>query len=178
MDLVASESNAFQNSSGQPVKTDTVEVVQEDPDSCISSSDRTGGVHSTNFPWDFCLPGTSQQVEKVLSLIGKKFKELCLTNIYTLPPPMPLPLHSLLVSAWVSPGLGWGWSWGWRLPYQEHSQQFFLPVAAVPPRWSHGGGGGGTPGGRRAHVPAAAHAPHVPRAAQPRPADVRLLLSA
>lgn len=45
-------------------------------------------------------------MEKVLSLIGKKFKELCLTNIYTLPPPMPLPLHSLLVSAWVSPGSG------------------------------------------------------------------------
>ncbi|NWV28463.1 AKAP1 protein, partial [Origma solitaria] len=50
------------------------------------------------------IEGTSHQVEKVLSLIGKKFKELCLTNIYTLPPPMPLPLHSLLVSAWVSPG--------------------------------------------------------------------------
>ncbi|NWU45399.1 AKAP1 protein, partial [Hylia prasina] len=47
------------------------------------------------------IEGTSHQVEKVLSLIGKKFKELCLTNIYTLPPPMPLPLHSLLVSAWV-----------------------------------------------------------------------------
>uniref|UniRef100_A0A8C5X273 A-kinase anchoring protein 1 n=1 Tax=Malurus cyaneus samueli TaxID=2593467 RepID=A0A8C5X273_9PASS len=47
------------------------------------------------------IEGTSQQVEKVLSLIGKKFKELSLTNIYTLPPPMPLPLHSLLVSAWL-----------------------------------------------------------------------------
>ncbi|XP_041281279.1 A-kinase anchor protein 1, mitochondrial [Onychostruthus taczanowskii] len=47
------------------------------------------------------IEGTSHQVEKVLSLIGKKFKELCLTNIYTLPPPMPLPLHSLLVSAWL-----------------------------------------------------------------------------
>ncbi|XP_057893303.1 A-kinase anchor protein 1, mitochondrial [Melospiza georgiana] len=47
------------------------------------------------------IEGTSQQVEKVLSLIGKKFKELCLTNIYTLPPPMPMPLHSLLVSAWL-----------------------------------------------------------------------------
>ncbi|RLV90302.1 hypothetical protein DV515_00014492 [Chloebia gouldiae] len=45
------------------------------------------------------IEGTSHQVEKVLSLIGKKFKELCLTNIYTLPPPMPL--HSLLVSAWL-----------------------------------------------------------------------------
>ncbi|NXY33694.1 AKAP1 protein, partial [Pomatorhinus ruficollis] len=52
------------------------------------------------------IEGTSHQVEKVLSLIGKKFKELCLTNIYTLPPPMPLPLHSLLVSAWVSPASG------------------------------------------------------------------------
>ncbi|NWU79342.1 AKAP1 protein, partial [Onychorhynchus coronatus] len=48
------------------------------------------------------IEGTSHQVEKALSLIGKKFKELCLTNIYTLPPPMPVPLHSLLVSAWVS----------------------------------------------------------------------------
>ncbi|XP_068889296.1 A-kinase anchor protein 1, mitochondrial [Aphelocoma coerulescens] len=47
------------------------------------------------------IEGTSHQVEKVLSLIGKKFKELCLTNIYTIPPPMPLPLHSLLVSAWL-----------------------------------------------------------------------------
>ncbi|XP_030143690.4 A-kinase anchor protein 1, mitochondrial [Taeniopygia guttata] len=45
------------------------------------------------------IEGTSHQVEKVLSLIGKKFKELCLTNIYSLPPPMPL--HSLLVSAWL-----------------------------------------------------------------------------
>ncbi|NXH46819.1 AKAP1 protein, partial [Dicaeum eximium] len=48
------------------------------------------------------IEGTSHQVEKVLSLIGKKFKELCLNNIYTVPPPpMPLPLHSLLVSAWL-----------------------------------------------------------------------------
>ncbi|XP_008927703.2 A-kinase anchor protein 1, mitochondrial [Manacus vitellinus] len=47
------------------------------------------------------IEGTSHQVEKALSLIGKKFKELCLTNIYTLPPPMPVPLHSLLVSAWL-----------------------------------------------------------------------------
>lgn len=47
------------------------------------------------------IEGTSHQVEKVLSLIGKKFKELSLTNIYTLPPPMPMPLHSLLVSAWL-----------------------------------------------------------------------------
>lgn len=48
MDLVASESSAFQNSSEQPVKTYTVEVVQEDPGSCISSSDRTGDVLQTS----------------------------------------------------------------------------------------------------------------------------------
>lgn len=46
MDFVASESSAFQNSSGQPVKTYTVEVVQEDPGRSISSSDRTGRVLS------------------------------------------------------------------------------------------------------------------------------------
>ncbi|NXV34023.1 AKAP1 protein, partial [Rissa tridactyla] len=51
------------------------------------------------------IEGSSQQVEKVLSLIGKKFKELCLTNIYALPPPTPLTLHSLLMTAWVSPSL-------------------------------------------------------------------------
>ncbi|NXW92513.1 AKAP1 protein, partial [Alopecoenas beccarii] len=50
------------------------------------------------------IEGSSQQVEKVLSLIGKKFKELCLTNIYAIPPPTPLTLHSLLMTAWVSPG--------------------------------------------------------------------------
>ncbi|NXP11603.1 AKAP1 protein, partial [Thinocorus orbignyianus] len=47
------------------------------------------------------IEGSSHQVEKVLSLIGKKFKELCLTNIYALPPPTPLTLHSLLMTAWV-----------------------------------------------------------------------------
>ncbi|KFQ80280.1 hypothetical protein N337_03623, partial [Phoenicopterus ruber ruber] len=47
------------------------------------------------------IEGTSHQVEKVLSLIGKKFKELCLTNIHALPPPTPLTLHSLLMTAWV-----------------------------------------------------------------------------
>ncbi|NXW17002.1 AKAP1 protein, partial [Circaetus pectoralis] len=51
------------------------------------------------------IEGTAHQVEKVLSLIGKKFKELCLTNIYALPPPTPLTLHSLLMTAWVSPSL-------------------------------------------------------------------------
>ncbi|KAM9272443.1 A-kinase anchor protein 1, mitochondrial [Morus bassanus] len=47
------------------------------------------------------IEGSSYQVEKVLSLIGKKFKELCLTNIYALPPPTPLTLHSLLMTAWL-----------------------------------------------------------------------------
>ncbi|KAM9257544.1 uncharacterized protein RDI95_015377 [Morus bassanus] len=47
------------------------------------------------------IEGSSQQVEKVLSLIGKKFKELCLTNIYGLPPPTPLTLPSLLMTAWL-----------------------------------------------------------------------------
>ncbi|NWI72009.1 AKAP1 protein, partial [Todus mexicanus] len=51
------------------------------------------------------IEGSTHQVEKVLSLIGKKFKELSLTNIYALPPPTPLTLHSLLMTAWVSPGL-------------------------------------------------------------------------
>ncbi|XP_026717561.1 A-kinase anchor protein 1, mitochondrial [Athene cunicularia] len=47
------------------------------------------------------IEGSPQQVEKVLSLIGRKFKELCLTNIYALPPPTPLTLHSLLMTAWL-----------------------------------------------------------------------------
>ncbi|KFV89792.1 hypothetical protein N327_12328, partial [Fulmarus glacialis] len=47
------------------------------------------------------IEGSPHQVEKVLSLIGQKFKELCLTNIYGLPPPTPLTLHSLLMTAWV-----------------------------------------------------------------------------
>ncbi|XP_010118815.1 PREDICTED: A-kinase anchor protein 1, mitochondrial [Chlamydotis macqueenii] len=47
------------------------------------------------------IEGSSQQVEKVLSLIGKKFKELCLTNIYALPPPTPLTLHSFFMTAWL-----------------------------------------------------------------------------
>ncbi|NXH09484.1 AKAP1 protein, partial [Bucco capensis] len=47
------------------------------------------------------IEGSTQQVDKVLSLIGKKFKELCLTNIYALPPPTPMTLHSLLMTAWV-----------------------------------------------------------------------------
>ncbi|XP_030318242.1 A-kinase anchor protein 1, mitochondrial [Calypte anna] len=47
------------------------------------------------------IEGSSHQVEKVLSLIGKKFKDLCLTNVYALPPPTPLTLHSLLMTAWL-----------------------------------------------------------------------------
>ncbi|XP_009952139.1 PREDICTED: A-kinase anchor protein 1, mitochondrial, partial [Leptosomus discolor] len=47
------------------------------------------------------IEGSTHQVEKVLSLIGKKFKELCLTNIYALPPPTPMTLHSLLMTAWL-----------------------------------------------------------------------------
>uniref|UniRef100_A0A8C8ASM2 A-kinase anchoring protein 1 n=1 Tax=Otus sunia TaxID=257818 RepID=A0A8C8ASM2_9STRI len=47
------------------------------------------------------IEGSPHQVEKVLSLIGRKFKELCLTNIYALPPPTPLTLHSLLMTAWL-----------------------------------------------------------------------------
>ncbi|KAM6402991.1 A-kinase anchor protein 1, mitochondrial-like [Rhynochetos jubatus] len=45
--------------------------------------------------------GSAHQVETVLSLIGKKFKELCLTNIYGLPPPTLLTLHSILMTAWL-----------------------------------------------------------------------------
>ncbi|KFO92975.1 hypothetical protein N320_05368, partial [Buceros rhinoceros silvestris] len=47
------------------------------------------------------IEGSMHQVETVLSLIGKKFKDLCLTNIYALPPPAPLTLHSLLMTAWL-----------------------------------------------------------------------------
>ncbi|XP_061868534.1 A-kinase anchor protein 1, mitochondrial isoform X2 [Colius striatus] len=47
------------------------------------------------------IEGSPQQVEKVLSLIGRKFKELCLTNVYAVPPPAPLTLHSLLMTAWL-----------------------------------------------------------------------------
>ncbi|NXQ81582.1 AKAP1 protein, partial [Nyctibius grandis] len=47
------------------------------------------------------IEGSPHQVEKVLSLIGKRFKELCLTNIHALPPPTPMTLHSLLMTAWL-----------------------------------------------------------------------------
>ncbi|NXK08295.1 AKAP1 protein, partial [Herpetotheres cachinnans] len=51
------------------------------------------------------IEGSRHQVDKVLSLIGKKFKDLCLTNVYGLSPPTPFTLHSLLLTAWVSPSL-------------------------------------------------------------------------
>ncbi|XP_064499854.1 A-kinase anchor protein 1, mitochondrial-like, partial [Pseudopipra pipra] len=47
------------------------------------------------------IEGFPHQVEKVLRLIGNKFKDLCLTNIHGLPPPVPLALHSLLRTAWL-----------------------------------------------------------------------------
>ncbi|XP_053941158.1 A-kinase anchor protein 1, mitochondrial [Cuculus canorus] len=47
------------------------------------------------------IEGSPQQVDKVLNLIGQKFKELSLSNIYGLPPPAPLTLHSLLMTAWL-----------------------------------------------------------------------------
>lgn len=45
-------------------------------------------------------PGTQQQIDKALSLIGKKFKDLDLTNVYA-PPPPPLTLPSLPMTSWV-----------------------------------------------------------------------------
>lgn len=44
--------------------------------------------------------GAQQQVDKALSLIGKKFKDLDLTNLYA-PPPPPLTLPSLPMTSWV-----------------------------------------------------------------------------
>uniref|UniRef100_A0A6Q2Y460 Tudor domain-containing protein n=1 Tax=Esox lucius TaxID=8010 RepID=A0A6Q2Y460_ESOLU len=44
------------------------------------------------------IEGSQQQVDKALSLIGKKFKDLDLTNLYA-PPPMPLP--SLPMTSWL-----------------------------------------------------------------------------
>lgn len=55
---------------------------------------------ATDFVLDFCLPGSQHHVEKALSLIGKKFKELSLTNIYA-PPPPSLTLHSLPMTSWL-----------------------------------------------------------------------------
>jgi len=48
-------------------------------------------------------PGTQQQVDKALSLIGKKFKDLDMTNLYA-PPPPPLNLPSLPMTSWVRVG--------------------------------------------------------------------------
>lgn len=51
--------------------------------------------------WCSCLfLGTQQQVDKALTLIGKKFKDLDLTNLYA-PPPPPLTLPSLPMTSWV-----------------------------------------------------------------------------
>ncbi|KAM8853005.1 A kinase (PRKA) anchor protein 1b isoform 1-T3 [Synchiropus picturatus] len=46
------------------------------------------------------IEGTQQQVDKALSLIGKKFKDLDLTNFYA-PPPPPLTLPSLPMTSWL-----------------------------------------------------------------------------
>uniref|UniRef100_A0A671KK59 A-kinase anchor protein 1, mitochondrial-like n=1 Tax=Sinocyclocheilus anshuiensis TaxID=1608454 RepID=A0A671KK59_9TELE len=46
------------------------------------------------------IEGTQQQVDKALALIGKKFKDLDLTNLYA-PPPPPLTLPSLPMTSWL-----------------------------------------------------------------------------
>ncbi|XP_037124304.1 A kinase (PRKA) anchor protein 1b [Syngnathus acus] len=46
------------------------------------------------------IEGMQQQVDKALSLIGKKFKDLDLTNLYA-PPPPPLTLPSLPMTSWL-----------------------------------------------------------------------------
>ncbi|KAM9318622.1 A kinase (PRKA) anchor protein 1b [Pholidichthys leucotaenia] len=46
------------------------------------------------------IEGSQQQVDKALSLIGKKFKDLDLTNLYA-PPPPPLTLPSLPMTSWL-----------------------------------------------------------------------------
>ncbi|XP_026877272.2 A kinase (PRKA) anchor protein 1b [Electrophorus electricus] len=45
------------------------------------------------------LEGTQQQVDKALALIGKKFKDLDLTNLYAPPPSLSLP--SLPMTSWL-----------------------------------------------------------------------------
>lgn len=48
----------------------------------------------------YCLLlGNQQQVDKALGLIGKKFKDLDLTNLYA--PSLPLSLPSLPMTSWV-----------------------------------------------------------------------------
>lgn len=46
------------------------------------------------------IEGTQQQVDKALALIGKKFKDLDLTNLYA-PPAPPLTLPSLPMTSWL-----------------------------------------------------------------------------
>ncbi|XP_075760943.1 A-kinase anchor protein 1, mitochondrial [Pelodiscus sinensis] len=46
------------------------------------------------------IEGSQHHVDKALSLIGKKFKELSLTNIYA-PPAPSLMLHSLPMTSWL-----------------------------------------------------------------------------
>uniref|UniRef100_A0A3Q0RXX8 A kinase (PRKA) anchor protein 1b n=1 Tax=Amphilophus citrinellus TaxID=61819 RepID=A0A3Q0RXX8_AMPCI len=46
------------------------------------------------------IEGTQQQVDKALLLIGKKFKDLDLNNLYA-PPPPPLTLPSLPMTSWL-----------------------------------------------------------------------------
>nr|XP_057936467.1 A kinase (PRKA) anchor protein 1b [Doryrhamphus excisus]XP_057936468.1 A kinase (PRKA) anchor protein 1b [Doryrhamphus excisus]XP_057936469.1 A kinase (PRKA) anchor protein 1b [Doryrhamphus excisus] len=46
------------------------------------------------------IEGMQQQVDKALSLIGKKFKDLDLTNLYV-PPQPPLTLPSLPMTSWL-----------------------------------------------------------------------------
>ncbi|XP_051934847.1 A kinase (PRKA) anchor protein 1b [Hippocampus zosterae] len=46
------------------------------------------------------IEGMQQQVDKALSLIGKKFKDMDLTNLYA-PPPPPLTLPSLPMTSWL-----------------------------------------------------------------------------
>lgn len=45
-------------------------------------------------------------MDKALSLIGNKFKDLELVNLYA-PPPPPLTLPSLPMTSWVR----WIWVW-------------------------------------------------------------------
>ncbi|KAF5904374.1 A-kinase anchor protein 1, mitochondrial-like, partial [Clarias magur] len=46
------------------------------------------------------IEGAQQQVDKALALIGKKFKDLDLTNLYA-PPSLPLSLPSLPMTSWL-----------------------------------------------------------------------------
>ncbi|XP_053363809.1 A kinase (PRKA) anchor protein 1b [Clarias gariepinus] len=46
------------------------------------------------------IEGAQQQVDKALAMIGKKFKDLDLTNLYA-PPSLPLSLPSLPMTSWL-----------------------------------------------------------------------------